>query len=275
DIRAVDAEDIKDKSKGDAFSKGIALFQGLWFVTQCIARVRQNLPVTELEIATLAFSFVNILIWGLWWKKPLDVQRPIPVGPQESSKIPEPPIPSNEALDNQGASLLPTEIDSLEGDAMLWQASFLAGIFGALHGGYIDFEPTSYNSVPSFWSSDDREKDDISKGFSLFIEGLVGTVFGAIHCVAWNTDFLSTQEMWMWRSCSVLVAAVPLIFLLVLGVLLGVDDVAPMGAVWFCMITPIYIIARLFLIVLPLVALRATLPGMLMDVNWSVYIPHL
>ncbi|KAJ6533595.1 hypothetical protein B0H19DRAFT_964956, partial [Mycena capillaripes] len=77
DIRAVDVEDIKDKSKGDAFSKGIALFQGLWFITQCIARVHQSLPITELEVATLAFSVVNLLIWGLWWNKPLDVQRPI------------------------------------------------------------------------------------------------------------------------------------------------------------------------------------------------------
>ncbi|KAJ6533560.1 hypothetical protein B0H19DRAFT_1324296, partial [Mycena capillaripes] len=76
DIRAVDVEDIKDKSKGDALSKGVALFQGLWFITQCIARVHQNLPITELEVATLAFSVVNVLIWGLWWNKPLDVQQP-------------------------------------------------------------------------------------------------------------------------------------------------------------------------------------------------------
>ncbi|KAJ6533590.1 hypothetical protein B0H19DRAFT_965079, partial [Mycena capillaripes] len=88
DIHAIDVGDIKDKSKGDALSKGVALFQGLWFITQCIARVHQNLPVTELEVATLAFSVVNVLIWGLWWNKPLDVQRPILVGPQESSEIP-------------------------------------------------------------------------------------------------------------------------------------------------------------------------------------------
>ncbi|KAJ6554618.1 hypothetical protein B0H19DRAFT_910377, partial [Mycena capillaripes] len=74
DIHAVDVEDIKDKSKGDTLSKGVALFQGLWFITQCIARVHQNLPFTDLEVATLAFSVVNVLIWGLWWNKPLDVQ---------------------------------------------------------------------------------------------------------------------------------------------------------------------------------------------------------
>ncbi|KAJ7897947.1 hypothetical protein B0H14DRAFT_2224884, partial [Mycena olivaceomarginata] len=63
-------------SKGDALSKGMALFQGLWFTLQCLARVHQTLPVTELEAATLAFAVVNIFIWILWWNKPLDVQRP-------------------------------------------------------------------------------------------------------------------------------------------------------------------------------------------------------
>ncbi|KAJ7865613.1 hypothetical protein B0H14DRAFT_2347869 [Mycena olivaceomarginata] len=42
-IRSVDAEDIKDKSKGDALSKGVALAQGLWFTTQCLARMHQHL----------------------------------------------------------------------------------------------------------------------------------------------------------------------------------------------------------------------------------------
>jgi hypothetical protein len=55
-IQSVRVEDIRDKSKGDALSKGVALIQGLWFMAQCLARVHQHIPVTELEVATLAFS---------------------------------------------------------------------------------------------------------------------------------------------------------------------------------------------------------------------------
>ncbi|KAF7369952.1 hypothetical protein MSAN_00625000 [Mycena sanguinolenta] len=80
-IRNVNEEDIKDKSKGDAFSKGVALLQGSWFILQCLARVHQRLAVTQLEVATLAFAVMNIFIWLLWWNKPLDVQRPIVIGP--------------------------------------------------------------------------------------------------------------------------------------------------------------------------------------------------
>ncbi|KAJ6582332.1 hypothetical protein B0H19DRAFT_928914, partial [Mycena capillaripes] len=73
DIRNINAEDIMDKSKGDALSKGLAFAQGLWFTTQCLARVHQHLAVPELEVATLAFAVVSIFIWLLWWEKPVDV----------------------------------------------------------------------------------------------------------------------------------------------------------------------------------------------------------
>ncbi|KAJ7846828.1 hypothetical protein B0H14DRAFT_3086241 [Mycena olivaceomarginata] len=78
-IQSIREEDIEDKSKGDSLSKGVVLLQGLWFTTQCLARVQQHLPLTELEVATLVFQFVSIFIWLLWWKKPLDVQQPQPI----------------------------------------------------------------------------------------------------------------------------------------------------------------------------------------------------
>ncbi|KAJ6449550.1 hypothetical protein C8R45DRAFT_1130652 [Mycena sanguinolenta] len=83
--RNVNKEDIKDKSKGDALSKGVALLQGLWFILQCLARTHQHLAITQLEVATLAFAIINIFIWSLWWNKPLDVQQPIVVGPRRLS----------------------------------------------------------------------------------------------------------------------------------------------------------------------------------------------
>lgn len=88
-IQAVAEDDIMDRSKGDALSKGVALVQVLWFTAQCLVRffqptdnLRRTLPpkVTELEVATLAFAVVNTFVWVLWWGKPLDVQRAILIG---------------------------------------------------------------------------------------------------------------------------------------------------------------------------------------------------
>lgn len=68
---------IRDKSKGDILTKGFIVLQTTWFILQLIARAIERLPITELEIATLAFAILNGATYALWWNKPLDVQRPI------------------------------------------------------------------------------------------------------------------------------------------------------------------------------------------------------
>ncbi|KAG2363883.1 hypothetical protein BDR07DRAFT_1450530 [Suillus spraguei] len=68
--------DIKDRSKGDALSKGIAVLQLMWFVVQLVARYVQNLPITLLELDTLAVAVLTGIAYGFWWKKPKDAGRP-------------------------------------------------------------------------------------------------------------------------------------------------------------------------------------------------------
>ena len=69
--------EIRDKSKGDGLSKTFALIQTMWFILQCISRAIEDLPVTELEVATCAFAFLNFATYILWWNKPLNVSRPV------------------------------------------------------------------------------------------------------------------------------------------------------------------------------------------------------
>jgi hypothetical protein len=79
DFPRLSKADIEDKSKGDAISKGLVILQTGWFVTQCIARGVQGLPITELELATVAFAALNFVIYLLWWDKPQNVQRDVRV----------------------------------------------------------------------------------------------------------------------------------------------------------------------------------------------------
>ncbi|KAJ8597170.1 hypothetical protein M405DRAFT_871039 [Rhizopogon salebrosus TDB-379] len=71
--------EIEDRSKGDVLSKGIAVLQLLWFVTQLVVRYAQNLPITLLEIDTLAVAALTSTAYGWWWNKPKDVGCPCPV----------------------------------------------------------------------------------------------------------------------------------------------------------------------------------------------------
>ncbi|KAF7370014.1 hypothetical protein MSAN_00631400 [Mycena sanguinolenta] len=249
-IQNVNKEDIKDKSKGDALSKGVALIQGLWFILQTLARVHQHLAITQLEVVTLAFAVVNIFIWLLWWNKPLDAQRPIFIGP--------PTQPDTETV------TLPVRLS-------LWDR-FLCVIAG-----YDDnqYKPLLLStSVPSFWSIEMQTKYG-ARAFILL--ALVGTLFGAFHCAAWNAVFPMRHEMWIWRMSALVITVYPgltsLFYLMAMGDWL--ESVGETGCTIMIRTIPIYIAARIILIVLPLAELRSLPASAFMDVNWSTYIPHL
>ncbi|KAJ3503531.1 hypothetical protein NLJ89_g8391 [Agrocybe chaxingu] len=57
-------EEIEDKSKADAFTKGVVLMQTGWFVLQCITRGAYKLAVTELEVVTLALAALTAVIYA-------------------------------------------------------------------------------------------------------------------------------------------------------------------------------------------------------------------
>ncbi|TFK58067.1 hypothetical protein BDN72DRAFT_866247, partial [Pluteus cervinus] len=91
---------VQDRSKGDFLSKGLVALQTSWFVLECIARFQQHLPITELEIVTLAFAVLNIITYGFWWDKPLNVncQVQIHIKPDVSPDEPE----ANESQEGDG-----------------------------------------------------------------------------------------------------------------------------------------------------------------------------
>lgn len=68
--------DIMDKSKGDKLSKGLAIIQVLWVLGQVVHRKVSGYPVTLLEIHTLVHAGCAVMMYILWFKKPLDVRAP-------------------------------------------------------------------------------------------------------------------------------------------------------------------------------------------------------
>src|SRR6266545_445576 len=72
-------KEIADRSKGDGLSKTISILQSSWSIVQCVARHVQGLPLTQLELTTLALASLNGITFILWWDKPLGVQTPVRV----------------------------------------------------------------------------------------------------------------------------------------------------------------------------------------------------
>ncbi|KAH0579952.1 hypothetical protein H2248_002772 [Termitomyces sp. 'cryptogamus'] len=78
-------DELKDRSKGDWFSKSLLLLQVTWFILQILVRRVQHLAITELEIATLAFAILNFATYIFWWNKPFDVGCPIIIPAHDES----------------------------------------------------------------------------------------------------------------------------------------------------------------------------------------------
>lgn len=69
-------DEIKDKSKADLLAKGLVILQVTWMIFQCITRKASGYPLTALELHTLVHAGCALIMYALWFRKPLDVKRP-------------------------------------------------------------------------------------------------------------------------------------------------------------------------------------------------------
>lgn len=69
-------QEVESFSKQDGLQKLIVCVQVMWFFVQAIARWCQHLPLTLLELDTIAHVFFALVIYGLWYKKPYCATAP-------------------------------------------------------------------------------------------------------------------------------------------------------------------------------------------------------
>jgi hypothetical protein len=67
-IPQISDQEIKDKSKADKFTKLLICVQASWFMVQCVARMVQRIPISLLELNTLAHATCALIIYCLWCK---------------------------------------------------------------------------------------------------------------------------------------------------------------------------------------------------------------
>jgi hypothetical protein len=223
-------EDIEDKSKADIIAKGFVAVQTLWFVTQCIARRAQGLPITELELVTLAFAVFNGITYYLWWHKPLDVHCPVHlqlVGQNSFiHKEVDEESPANPTIWQSFRDifyyisdiLFFNIVDDIQEEGVVWalrrRLMLLVSPFyyvrEILH--QMTESDASANispgatRVPVFYAL----KMDVTKEYFMdCIVSFCAMIFGAIHCAAWHFHFPSLTERTMWRVSSLIIFCVP------------------------------------------------------------------
>ncbi|KAK3339704.1 hypothetical protein B0T25DRAFT_361946 [Lasiosphaeria hispida] len=80
-------EKIEDKSKGDALAKAFVCIQSLWFCAQCFTRMYQQMGISLLELNTLGHTLCALLIYCVWWNKPLDILEPEQIWLREEAEL--------------------------------------------------------------------------------------------------------------------------------------------------------------------------------------------
>ena len=180
----LEKDDIEDKSKADWLLKAIAISQILWLILNVATRGITKLPVTQLEIATVAFSLMAVATYAVNWWKPKDIVTPTTLG-------------------------IPTR---------LFQKANLEGFVKRL------LVPSAASSTIYYGNRKRIENDIVwMQGDTPLIWGLMGIsslVFGGLHCLAWNFDFPTDAELVLWRVASLATSALPS-FALGVSLLLG------------------------------------------------------
>ena len=134
---------------------------------QCIAHAIEHLPVTHLEIVTLAYAAMNFVIYIFWWNKPLNVNQPVRVF-QKSQKEMQPQVNGRISKVRE----------------LTWEAlcnGLLTILWLIIADQEEDVDLSRRDCVPRFWA------DDLNGEYFWIADGivlLVGVCFGVIHCIA-------------------------------------------------------------------------------------------
>lgn len=244
----VSKEEIQAKGKADPVLATLTLLQAGYFIWQSATRLGDHLPLTTIEVITLAYIVYAIPICWLWWDKPYHVKTPsylIVDAPRTYLHRPDPRRPWITVCDVNRNYPLITK------DHVVY--TITGHYFEALHS---IFHPLGPNRISA----------------CLFL------IVGAIHIAAWDVEFPTTIERMAWRVCSVVITASIPISWLFSGLLLWLatgnwwkeiwDDVQVTSRTvkWFkklaltfhgtCVV--VYAAARLYLFVEAIAALRYT-----------------
>ena len=240
-------DELSNQSKGDVLSKGVAILQTVWFVAQCIARLVEHLPLTNLEVMTLAYTVMTVAMYVAWWDKPLNISCAI--------RVPG------------------VAVEGKAGQKKTWETIFFYVIGNQDEVANLDY----LQCVPTFWAGlPDRHGMDVANADIIAL--FVAMAFGAVHCIAWSYIFPSHAELFMWRASAIAIIAIPAGLLVGLAILQSdISKSVGLSILYgFSFIgAPVYICARAILLVLSFITLKSLSYQVYQTVQWTDFIPHI
>ncbi|KAL2040564.1 hypothetical protein N7G274_006543 [Stereocaulon virgatum] len=387
----ISEEELSSRSKSDWVLKLVAICQITWFALQTFFRRAKHVPITALEMLTVAFVFCSIFIYAFCWNQPQDIEYPIVIN--QTSRQSDSTFADGQEIHYEQHQITDcdTDPDDVSQRRRSWPSSrHECAVDGAYREGFVEqLAPIADHSIshsalwndgntPSAYASglmlqsesrngtplqnmdvsetstikhpysdpntvarlecianaggkhgcnryQNRHQGSNSKisgernprssisvipegtvveinarvsdlegvakpsnsgldarfadneEISLLVLVLLGSLFGAIHCLAWNSPFPTSQERSAWRVCSVAATCLPSAFIFMARISKSIS-VSISSHRWLrfnnLVIISSYAMARITLIVLAFIALRALPADAYQTVNWNSYIPH-
>ncbi|KAF8641289.1 hypothetical protein AX16_010068 [Volvariella volvacea WC 439] len=304
-IPSIPEKEIKDHGKGDLLAKALVVVQTTWFVAQCIARRVESLVLTEIELVTLAFATLNVFTYGVWWDKPLNVGYPIYFdedgvridGPL--AMVSDPEEAEGRVKEWKGAwySRIWSSVEDYvagwgKGCQNVWRdakeswedcvdrwggmMAVVALPFVAIFGPLLDMmtDANVENKTTSVHPFYTAPADDEDRYFAVVFGSVIGIIFGGIHLIGWNFQFLTIIELWLWRASSLVLTVVPSFLAIAAVIDMRYDDnlvLVLTGIVG----PPLYFTARIILLFLAFFTLRDLPDPAYQNVKWTEFIPHI
>ena len=286
--------DIQDKSKGDAFSKALVLFQILWFYFQAVSRVTpESFPLTELEAVTMLYVCISFSQAGHWWHKPQNVQVPMRIYLNEVSEAPavhnslggEMEYSAKVAKPNEDIELLP--LHSMHSDEMTEQRlkdhkpSWTSFFLDMSKGGSCDVLASQSYFTKCCISYNGDSKDfgpfgqvyDRNGGFFWLVNGFTFLCTQGTGCFL-GFPFLSSVERIFWILS--LVSVPLLVFFIYLTHRYSSGGSRTANALLRFLVLCIYPILRIYTLVRVFLLFRRSPPAVYCPIAWSWtdYFPH-
>ena len=262
--------DLDDKSKSDVVGKAITCLQVAKSLVLIIGRLIYGLDVSLLEVTTAAYIALTLLAYLFWFKKPYNVATYQTVElPFCSDKL---------GLDREryNVSVLSAEPTEHLKRRAAREANPSNLVSSNLYTGSL-----SEDDFYGIGDKRERRRDDL---ISLAALILFCSILGGIHIAAWNYQYPSQPEAWLWRASCLLLGSLPWYLIYAQHVEYCVKNARRTGAAqWHQKTNTIclyilyasYPIARIFLIVEVFVSLRAAPSGIYQQPDWTTYLGHI
>jgi hypothetical protein len=234
--------------------------------------VSQGLPITQLELATMAFVVCALIMYVLWWHKPFGVENRTVLTASTYDEI---------HYQYLSLRLSPvyrnTYTPDLTGDELL-DVYFKLYKFTT-----VTLKEIGYGFGGMVGHIFGRENltlppEDETRSIIFYA---AGTLFSAFHIGAWNWEFPTSIVRTLWRTFALAAtstgpAAIFLIvfYLFILKPKFPGDFVGGTMAILMFLLALIYVISRLALIGLIFYCFSSMPAGVYETVDWTKFLPH-